>query len=120
MISTKRYLTVLGFVFLITCSIALRAATPQGWFLEGNKPDSYEAGTDKRVVYNGHPSGYLKCTKPVAATDWAMLVQLIRADSYLGKRVRFSGFVRTEASTGASPWISVSGKKGGRSQMTGR
>ena len=86
---------VVGLVLLLTCSLALQAAVPEGWILAGSKPASYDVGTDAQAFYNGHPSAYLKAKVPV--TDgFGTLMQAFRAEKYLGKRVRFSAFVKSE------------------------
>ncbi len=93
---TKYSKAVVSLALLIVCSLALQAAAPAGWRLNQAKPGTYEAGTDMQAAYNGHPSAYLKCTKP-AAGEIANLMQHFRADKYAGKRVRLSAFVKTEA-----------------------
>src|SRR5260370_1977613 len=82
-------------VLLATCSIALQAAAPKGWFVAGSRPSEYESGIDELAAYNGHPSAYLKAKSPVVQ-GIGTLMQNFRADHYLGKRGRFSAFVKTE------------------------
>jgi hypothetical protein len=94
---------VVGLVLLLTCSLALQAAVPEGWFLAGSKPTSYEAGTDAQAFYNGHPSAYLKAKEPVS-DGFGTLMQDFRADKYLGKRVRFSAFVKSD---GVQDWAGL-------------
>ena len=55
------------------------------------------------AAYNGHPSAYLKAKSPVVQ-GFGTLMQNFRADHYLGKRVRFSAFVKTE---GAQDWAGL-------------
>jgi hypothetical protein len=93
---TKYSKSVVSLVLLVACSLAVQAAAPAGWRLNQTKLGTYEAGTDAQAAYNGHPSAYLKCTKP-AVGEIANLMQHFRADKYAGKRVRLSAFVKTEA-----------------------
>jgi hypothetical protein len=88
---------------LAACSLALQAAAPNGWFVAGSKPTGYESGIDTQATYNGHPSAYLKA-KTSSAEGFGTLMQDFRADHYLGKRVRFSAFVKTE---GAQDWAGL-------------
>ena len=74
---------------------SVKAVVPQGWYMSGTKPAQYEAGTDAQSVYNDHPSAYLKSKRPVK-DGFGTLMQGFPADKYLGKRVRLSGFVRSE------------------------
>ena len=69
----------------------------------GSRPTEYESGLDSQAVYNGHPSAYLKSKQPVVE-GFGTLMQDIRADHYLGKRVRLSAFVRTE---GVQDWAGL-------------
>jgi hypothetical protein len=80
---------------LAVCSLALQAAAPNGWLVAGNKPTEYESGIDALATYNGHPSAYLKAKTP-NIEGFGTLMQDFRADHYVGKRVRFGAFVRTE------------------------
>jgi hypothetical protein len=94
---------VAGLVLLLACAIALQAAVPGGWLLAGTKPASYDVGTDAQAAYNGHPSGYLKSKVPDTG-GFGTLMQAFRADKYLGKRVRFSAFVKSE---GIQDWAGL-------------
>jgi hypothetical protein len=94
-------------VLLAACSLALQAAAPKGWFIAGSKPTEYESGIDTVAAYNGHPSAYLKA-KVSSVEGFGTLMQDFRADHYLGKRVRFSAFVKTErAQDWAGLWMRV-------------
>jgi hypothetical protein len=96
-----------GLTLVLTCSLALKAAAPEGWYVGGSKPSAYESGLDARAAYNHHPSAYLKSTKPVV-DGFGMLMQDFRADHYAGKRVRFSAFVKTErVQDWAGLWLRV-------------
>jgi len=85
----------------------MQAAAPAGWLLAGTKPASYETGTDAQVAYNGHPSAYLKAKEPVS-DGFGTLMQDFRADKYLGERVRFSAFVKSDGiQSWAGLWMRV-------------
>jgi len=102
----------LPFTFLMACSLVAQAAAPQGWFMAGNKPADYETGVDAQAGLNGRPSASLKSKKP-AIEGFGTLMQEFKAEQYLGKRVRFSGFVKSEGvQNWAGLWIRVDkGKK---------
>jgi hypothetical protein len=94
-------------VLLAACSLALQAAAPKGWFVAGSKPAEYESGIDTVAAYDGHPSAYLRA-KVSSVEGFGTLMQDFRADHYLGKRVRFSAFVKTErAQDWAGLWMRV-------------
>lgn len=87
-----RSLSILALLAL--CTLTLQAAAPHGWFLAGSKPESYDTGVDALASYNGHPSAFLK-SKELRIDGFGTLMQDFSADHYLGKRVRFSAFVKT-------------------------
>jgi hypothetical protein len=91
---------VAGLVLLLTCSIAVQAAVPTGWMLAGSKPASYEVGIDAQAAYGGHPSAYLKSKVPDTG-GFGTLMQSLRAANYVGKRIRFSAFVKSD---GVQSW----------------
>jgi hypothetical protein len=96
-----------GVAVLLISSLALNAAVPPGWYLAGSKPADYEAGVDAQAKYNGHSSAYLRAKTP-NVEGFGTLMQDFRADRYLGKKVRLSGFVRTEHVNGwAGLWMRV-------------
>ncbi len=88
-------------------SIASYAAVPYGWSVAGSKPEAYQCGVDTSALHNDHPSAYLK-TKDSAVDGFGTLMQDFRADHYVGKRIRFSAFVKSaEAQNWAGLWMRV-------------
>lgn len=79
--------------FVMACSLMLQAEAPKGWFIAGSKPAEYESGVDTAASYNGHASAFLKAKTP-SVDGFGTLMQDFRAGHYLGKRVRFSAFVK--------------------------
>jgi len=93
----------------IAAVFAAGAAAPQGWFLAGSKPANYDTGVDREAVYSGKPSAYLKATAD--QDGFGTLMQIFSPDPYVGKRVRFSGYVKSDNVTRwAGLWMRVDGK----------
>ncbi len=87
-----------------------KSKAPTGWNISGSKPNEYEMGVDFKVAYSGKSSGYIKGT--TSSTGFATLVQKFKADKFRGKRVRFSGFVKTEGvKEWANLWMRIDGAK---------
>jgi hypothetical protein len=103
-----RFTGVLQVALLLTiCTATLHAAAPTGWYVAGNKPTEYESGIDPLAAHNSLPSAYLKSKQP-DVRGFGTLMQDFRADRYLGKRVRFSAFVKTDdAKNWAGLWMRV-------------
>lgn len=67
----------------------------KGWFLSGSHPHQYEIGIDRSYVHQGNASGYIKAVTPESPEAFATMMQQFKANRYIGKRMRFSGFVKT-------------------------
>ena len=96
-----------------TSSAAKELRTSDPYFVAAGwhtlaEPDDYELRLDSLVRHGGDFSALINAKSPTP-TDYAFLSQTIRADEYLGKRVRFSGYVRTENVTTAS--VSIGAKR---------
>jgi len=65
----------------------------EGWSL-GYDTKNYEIGIDKAVKKTGLASGYIKFQ--ILPEQIGALRQFIKADNYVGKRVKFTAYVKTE------------------------
>ena len=93
----------------IAAALLANAAAPQGWFLAGSKPANYDTGVDRETVYNARPSAYLKAKAD--QEGFGTLMQSFLADPYVGKRVRFSGYAKSDSvARWAGLWMRVDGK----------
>ncbi|CAG0936708.1 hypothetical protein TFLX_05593 [Thermoflexales bacterium] len=66
-----------------------------GWYIDGDDPASYEFGIDQSVAYTGQASGFIRAKADVPKGTGA-LMQGTSADSYRGKRIRLSAYIKTE------------------------
>jgi hypothetical protein len=95
-------ITRLSFALFVT-TLLIRAAAPEGWFMAGSKPGSYDTGVDTHEVYNSRPSAYLNSKQP-SIDGFGTLMQQFKATQYQGKRVRFSAWVKSE---GVQDWAGL-------------
>ena len=94
---------------LAAYSLVVQAAPPAGWLMAGSKPADYDSGVDAQTAYNNKPSGYLK-SKKAAIEGFGTLMQNFKADQYIGMRVRFSAYVKSESvEDWAGLWMRVDG-----------
>jgi hypothetical protein len=82
-------------VGLVALALAARAEAPRGWFLAESKPAEYLVNIDPDAVREGHVSVRLQ-DRNGNKEGFGTLMQQIRAEQYLGKRLRFAGFVKSE------------------------
>jgi C-terminal processing protease CtpA/Prc len=84
---------------------------PSGWMQMG--VSAYRVGLDRAVGRSGGASGHVTAASP-APDGFGSLSQIIRADDYRGKRLRFSAYVKTRgvSGRGAGLWMRVDGNGG--------
>ncbi|MBN8697462.1 MAG: hypothetical protein J0L87_13105 [Bacteroidetes bacterium] len=80
---------------------------PTGWGKAGSKPDSYEMGIDKGAGQNGTNAATVKSIDKTIE-GFGTLMQQCVVGKYLGKRVRMTGFIKSEnVSNWAGFWFRV-------------
>jgi len=83
---------------LVLCTPAfgqVRQSRPPGWGLTGDDPGGYDFVVDTTVRHGGKASASISPKNTAVANKFGSLVQAIRPDDYRGKRIRFSGYVKT-------------------------
>lgn len=85
----------LALTVVLAVQLAAAAELPAGWFKSGKAPRQFRVGVDERVSRNGGISGYV-ASWTASPPLYGTLMQEIDADRYRGRRVRFSGWLRTE------------------------
>ena len=82
---------------------------PAGWHqVGGGDTSSYVIGLDLNHRHSGHSSGHIRSLK-ANVQGFVGLAQGIRGDSYRGKRVRYTAWVRTVDAERAGLWLRIDG-----------
>ena len=99
---------------LLAPVLAVAADLPPGWFKAGSHPAEYEMGLDTNVRHDGKASASVKATAS-ELHGFGTLMQTAVPGDYRGKRVRFSGYVKSEnvKSGWAGLWFRIDGAKQG-------
>lgn len=85
--------------------------TPKSWFKAGSKPDSYGIGIDESIFQNGERSAFLTSSN-ATTTEFGTLMQTCSTEKYSGKKVKLSGFIKSENVTGWSGlWFRIDSDK---------
>ena len=82
----------------------------KGWrrVAEKGMPEDYEIGVDPTHGYRGASSALLRSRSEAAAESRTKLMQHFLAQQYLGCRLRFSAWIRTEDLTGSCRlWMEI-------------
>ncbi len=102
-----RRATLVTGLLLLAFYLPLTASVPQGWFVAGSTPQQYDVSSDGSVTYSGKPSVALRCLT-ANPTGFVTMMQSFLPDGYAGKRVRLSGFVKSEQISGwAGLWMRI-------------
>lgn len=82
---------------------------PPGWFVAGSHPHDYDVRLDNTVAYQSQTSALIQSKYPQAA-GFGTLMQKFKADRYRDKRLKLSGYIKTEAvETWTGLWMRVDG-----------
>lgn len=68
----------------------------KGWNLSGSHPFNYQMGIDREHFHKGKASGFLKSVTVQSHGEFATMMQQFKAEKYLGKRVKLSGFIKSK------------------------
>ncbi len=80
---------------------------PADWFKAGNEPQSYDAGIDKGAGQDGKNAATIKSISE-NINGFGNLMQNCLPDKYLGKRVRMTGYMKTQdVASWAGFWMRV-------------
>lgn len=110
----KTIIKITWYTFLLFLTIIISSCsdnTPKSWFKAGSNPDSYGIGIDKSIFQNGEKSAYLT-SNFASITEFGTLMQTCSAKEYSGKKVKLSGFIKSENVTGWSGlWFRIDANK---------
>lgn len=67
----------------------------KGWKLSGSHPFNYQMGIDRETFHKGKASGFLKSVTVHSQGEFATMMQEFKAEKYLGKRLKLSGFIKS-------------------------
>ena len=98
---------IIAAAFILLAGIAFG----QNWFPAGSHPQDYYMGGDPMVSQGAENSGYIK-SKVSEIDGFGTWMTQIKADTYLGKEIRLSAFVKTkDVDTWVGLWMRVDGNE---------
>ena len=93
----------------VVCAAALSQSSGlPGWRLAGNDRTEFAIGIDESVRHGGARSANIRCV-PSKCNGFGTLIQIIRAENYLGRRIRLSAWVKADRAGQANIWMRVDG-----------
>ncbi len=92
---------------IISCKPPKSHGLPEGWFIAGSHPKSYKMGTDSSIAKSGDYSAIIK-SLDAKIEGFGTLMQQCSPDKFIGKRVKLSGYIKSENVTDwAGLWFRV-------------
>ncbi|WP_249597315.1 helix-turn-helix transcriptional regulator [Peribacillus frigoritolerans] len=80
----------------------------KGWNLSGSHPFNYQMGIDRETFHKGQASGFLKSVTAESKEEFTTMMQQFKAENYLGKRMKLSGFLKSKGVDGfCGLWMRV-------------
>jgi len=93
-----------------TAGSTARAQAPAGWGMAGSHPKEYEMTVDRATKHGGSASATIRYKEDDHATGFGTLIQTVKADEFRGKRLRLTGYVKSEGvADWAGLWVRVDG-----------
>ena len=83
--------------------------TIKEWIITGTAPEKYQASMDNKIYHTDTKSATLKSiADEFEVGEFATIMQQFNAKNFIGKRVRFSGFVKTlEVDDWCGLWMKI-------------
>ena len=94
----------------MAAALMLSFDLPTGWYKAGSKPKSYEMGIEKGAGQDGKNVATIKSINK-KIDGFGTLMQQSKPGKYLGKRIKMTGFVKSEnVAKWAGLWLRVDQK----------
>lgn len=98
-------------ILLPAVCLVMSYDVPKGWHKSGSEPEKYDMGTDLKAGRNNNNAATIKSVDP-ATNGFGTLMQTFAPESYAGKRIRLTAYVKAKDVQGWSGvWLRVDGKK---------
>ena len=83
---------------------------PKGWFKDGSDPNNYIIGIDDNISKSGQRSAFIE-TIEEKEEGFCSLTQWIHVYTISGKKIRMTGYIKTENAGWAAMWVRVDNNK---------
>lgn len=108
----KAFLSIVGVVAVLSLFAFKAKDNLEGWFKSGSEKEAYFMGSDKEVYYSGGSAAVIRSTEK-KVKGFGTLMQSCKADLFRGKKVKLSGYIKTEdVKKWAGLWLRVDGLDG--------
>ncbi len=91
----KKHIIYSLLLLAVTCSL-VSYDLPKGWFKAGSDPEKYDMGVEMGMGMNSKYAATIKSLEHKKIHGFGTLMQDCSPEKYLGKRVRMTGYMRTQ------------------------
>jgi hypothetical protein len=112
-----KILRAVGNVFLALLAVGTVGSTagaqaPAGWLVAGSHPKEYEMTVDRATKHGGVACATIRSNEGNSSNGFGTLMQKFKADEFRGKRLRLTGYVKSEGVADcAGLWVRVDGSE---------
>lgn len=84
----------------------------KGWFKSGSAADKFDISLDHSITHLSNQSAHLYSTEvDILEDEFGTIMQQFKANSFIGKRVKFSAFIKTDLTDGrCGLWMRIDSK----------
>lgn len=100
---------VVALVAVLLGAAPCGAQAPAAWLLDGSDAERYRLRLDRDVARSGEASLRLEARGNRRTREWAVAVQMLDASVFRGKKVRLSGWLRTDDAGSGHLWMRIDG-----------
>ena len=98
-------------LLLLACAAVAQTGPIPEWFLSGMNRTQFGVKLDREVSHGGSASARIECFAKRCET-FGTLMQTIKADAYVGQRIRLSAWVKAVDAGQPRIWMRVDGDEG--------
>lgn len=99
--------TLVTITAVAACFIFSSFEVPKDWFIAGSQPKAYKIGIDKGAGKDGDNAATIQ-SKDDKIKGFGTLMQNCKPDKYRGKRIRMTGWMKTEnVKSWAGFWLRI-------------
>ena len=95
----------------MACVVGAQTGSIPNWFQAGSNVRQFRIRADREVAHGGSASAKIECLAK-RCEGFGTLMQAIRADSYLGQRIRLTAWVKALDAGQPRIWMRVDGAQG--------
>ena len=107
----KKLFVILSMILTVVVAIIIAKninKIPKGWVFNALNKPKYEVGIDNSTYESGKSSAFVISHNTVEK-EFGNLMQAIKADNYIGKRLQLTAYIKSENAGRVQMWMRIDG-----------